>query len=79
MIVYLIRSELDPGRKYVGLTEDFERRLSEHNGGKVTATYKFRPWKCEVQVWFDEPEKAEQFERYLKSGSGRAFSSRHFW
>jgi putative endonuclease len=79
MWVYLIRSEKDPGRRYVGLTEDFDRRLAEHNAGQATATYKFRPWKCEVRVWFDDPAKARDFETYLKSGSGRAFSVRHFW
>ena len=79
MYVYLIRSELNPDRKYVGLTDDIERRLTEHNDGKCSSTYKFRPWKCEVKIWFDDPEKAEHFESYLKSESGRAFAKRHFW
>jgi len=64
---------------YVGLTEDFERRLAEHNGGESASTYEFRPWKWEVKIWFEDPEKAKRFESYLKSGSGRAFSNRHLW
>jgi putative endonuclease len=78
MFVYLLSSQKYPKRRYVGLTDDFERRLGEHNSGQCTSTYKFRPWKCEVKIWFDDPEKGEAFEMYLKSGSGRAFSSRHF-
>ncbi|MCP4674691.1 MAG: GIY-YIG nuclease family protein [Deltaproteobacteria bacterium] len=78
MWVYVLRSEKNIERIYVGLTEDVDRRLDEHNSGQSAATYKFRPWKCEVKVWFDNPTKAERFERYLKSGSGRAFSKRHF-
>lgn len=79
MWVYLIRSEKYPDRKYIGLTGDFERRLAEHNSGRSTSTYKFRPWKCEVRIWFDDPDKAEAFESYLKSGTGRAFATRHLW
>ena len=79
MYVYLIRSEKDPDRKYIGLTEDFKKRMAEHNQGKSTSTYKFRPWQCEVRMWFDDPDKAKAFESYLKAGSGRAFSNRHLW
>ena len=28
--------------------------------------------------WFEDKSKAYEFERYLKSGSGRAFAKRHF-
>ena len=79
MYVYLIRSKRYPERKYVGLTEDFERRLAEHNDGKSTATYKFRSWMCAVKMWFDDKYRAKSFESYLKSGSGREFSNRHLW
>jgi predicted GIY-YIG superfamily endonuclease len=79
MFVYLIKSTRNKERTYVGLTEDFDRRFAEHNDGKSPVTYKFRPWKCVVKIWFDDPDKAKAFESYLKSGSGRAFSSRHLW
>ena len=79
MYVYLIKSLTHPERKYVGLTEDLERRLSEHNEGKSASTYRLRPWRHVVSVWFDDSDKARQFEVYLKSGSGRSFSLRHFW
>ena len=78
MWVYLLRSEKNRERLYVGLTENIDRRIDEHNAGQADSTYKFRPWKCEVKIWFEDPEKAKQFESYLKSGSGRTFSKRHF-
>jgi len=78
MWVYLLRSEKNSDRLYVGLTGDIDRRIAEHNAGKSGSTYKFRPWKCEVKIWFDDTEKAKEFEAYLKSGSGRTFSKRHF-
>jgi hypothetical protein len=31
-----------------------------------------------VQISFEDKTKAFSFERYLKSGSGRAFSRKHF-
>jgi putative endonuclease len=79
VFVYLIRSTRNPARRYVGITENFDRRFAEHNDGKSPSTYKFRPWKLVVKIWFDDPDKAKSFESYLKSGSGRAFSNRHLW
>jgi len=77
--VYLLQSLSDPTERYVGLTDDLERRLIEHNTGKSSHTSKHGPWKVVVAVYFDDNGKAEAFERYLKEGSGHAFASRHFW
>jgi predicted GIY-YIG superfamily endonuclease len=62
----------------VGLTDDLKDRLRRHNAGEVNHTAKYRPWKLEVAVAFNERAKASQFEIYLKSHSGRAFAKRHF-
>lgn len=77
--VYLIRSKSRPAKTYIGITEELEARLKAHNGGSSAHTARFRPWKLEVALAFQEDEKAEDFEEYLKSGSGRAFAKRHFW
>ncbi|MCG2658646.1 MAG: GIY-YIG nuclease family protein [Kiritimatiellae bacterium] len=77
--VYLIQSVKYQGRRYVGVTDDIERRLAEHNGGKSPHTTKYRPWVLKVIMGFDDESKANAFERYLKSGSGHAFSARHLW
>ena len=76
--VYLLRSESHPKRTYVGSTGDLKKRLAERNAGKSIHTSKFMPWRIESYVAFDEKTRAEQFEKYLKSGSGRSFADRHF-
>jgi len=76
--VYLLQSESDPRRRYVGITDDLTRRLKQHNLGKSPHTSKYRPWQCVVAVRFLNARKAEAFEKYLKSGSGHAFAKRHF-
>ena len=77
--VFLIRSVSNQKRTYVGVTEDLQRRLSEHNQGKSEHTARFLPWELEVSVQFKDPLKADRFESYLKSGPGHAFAKRHFW
>jgi len=37
-----------------------------------------KPWHVLVSLEFRTAEAAGQFERYLKTGSGRAFAKRHF-
>jgi len=32
-----------------------------------------------VVIQFKDSSKADDFEAYLKSGSGHAFAQRHFW
>ncbi len=75
--VYLLRS-LESGRPYVGVTADVPARLAAHNAGRVTHTARHRPWEVVIAIEFAEEASALEFERYLKSGSGWAFSRRHF-
>ena len=63
---------------YTGITQNYKIRLSLHNNGKVKHTSKHAPWELNLLIWFSEPKKAFHFEKYLKSGSGRAFTKRHF-
>jgi hypothetical protein len=53
-------------------------RLKQHNAGAVFHTAKFKPWRIKNYIAFDDQPKAHAFERYLKSGSGRAFAKKHF-
>ena len=76
--VYVLQSLIEPERFYVGLTNDMQRRLDEHNSGNSIHTNKFRPWRMAVGIQFADPAKAAKFELYLKSGSGRAFAKKHF-
>jgi len=75
--VYILESIKVPDQVYVGWTTDLRDRLAAHNDGKSTHTRKFRPWKLVFYAAFASKEKAIQFERYLKSGSGTVFRKRH--
>ncbi|MGV8948235.1 MAG: GIY-YIG nuclease family protein [Candidatus Paracaedibacter sp.] len=76
--VYSLQSENTPDRYYIGLTTDLMRRLEEHNAGKSIHTNKLKPWKLTISVAFQDEAKAEKFEKYLKTSSGRAFCKKHF-
>jgi len=72
--VYLIQSLTDPEQIYTGYTEDLKKRLSEHNAGITFHTSKYIPWKLVTNVAFSNKSKAIEFEKFLKSGSGRVFA-----
>ena len=76
--VYILRSTPDPARYYVGLTSDVARRLETHNSGGSIHTVANRPWQLVAAIEFSNARSAVAFERYLKTGSGRAFAKRHF-
>lgn len=76
--VYVLRSKADQDRYYVGLTSDVDARLVAHNAGHCSHSARYGPWELVASVEFAREESAIQFERYLKSGSGRAFAKRHF-
>ena len=76
--VYILRSGSNPDRHYVGLASDVERRLKWHNDGPSGVTVHHRPWTLVVALEFADAKVAARFERYLKSGSGRAFAKKHF-
>lgn len=77
--VYLIESESESKRRYVGVSRDLKKRIAEHNSGKSIHTNKFKPWRLVTYLAFSTATQAEQFERYLKSGSGHAFAKRRLW
>jgi putative endonuclease len=59
-------------------TDDLRARLAKHNAGEVPHTSKYRPWRLRTYIAFDDEQRAIAFEKYLKSGSGRAFAKKHF-
>jgi putative endonuclease len=77
--VYLLKSLAEPSRPYVSTAIDLKRRLGEHNRGESIHMNKFKPWKFITYVTFDDKEKAEAFEKYLKHESGYAFTKKRFW
>jgi predicted GIY-YIG superfamily endonuclease len=77
-IVYILTSRKYPERYYIGLTQDLEARLKEHNSGKSLYARRYAPWQLETYIVFRNKQRAGEFEEYLKSGSGFAFLKRRF-
>jgi len=74
--VYILKSDVDADHFYVGVTDDVAARLQKHNAGEVSHTSKYRPWRLKTYVAFSDEKRAFEFEKYLKSGSGRAFAKK---
>jgi predicted GIY-YIG superfamily endonuclease len=69
--VYILKC--NDSSSYVGCTIDVHRRVDEHNSKKVHYTRDKAPVKLVTYISFSDKYKAFEFEKYLKSGSGRAF------
>ena len=65
-VVYILRS-LSTSRLYIGQTDDFERRLNEHQRGKNLSTRNRGPWEAVALIHFETRKEALQLERKLKS------------
>lgn len=69
--MYILRCS--NGDYYKGFTSDLRKRLIRHNAGQVPSTAGYLPLELVFYSAFVSKYKALDFERYLKSGSGRAF------
>ena len=77
--VYILISQKNPSKNYVGITRDITKRLNEHNESpSCSYTIKYKPWDLITFISFSDKKKAENFEIYLKSHSGKAFLKKHF-
>ena len=76
--VYILQSEKDHNRFYTGFTKNLDIRLTYHNSGRCPHTSKFKPWRIKTAIAFTDREKALDFEKYLKTSSGRAFVKKSF-
>jgi predicted GIY-YIG superfamily endonuclease len=74
--VYILQSASRPEHYYTGFTRDLNGRLLWHNRGQCPHTARYRPWRIKTAVAFADKKKALEFERYLKSASGRAFAKK---
>ena len=70
--VYILRS-MPTGRFYIGYSDSPERRLSEHNSGKVKSTRPYRPWTKVYQETLLTETLAVQREKELKSKKSRSY------
>ena len=77
--VYLIRSIKFPDKTYIGYTKDLKQRMTSHNAEESKHTAKFMPWELVSYHVFSSKRKAQEFEYYLKTGSGQALAKKRFW
>jgi putative endonuclease len=68
--VYAIVSIKD-NRIYVGISQNINRRINEHNDGKVFSTKSFIPWKLFYSEYIGALVMARKREKYFKSASGK--------
>ena len=70
--VYILFSE-EHNKHYVGFTSNLELRLKSHNELGKEWTARYRPWKLIYTKAFAAKSEAMQYEKWLKTGSGRDF------
>ncbi len=68
--VYVLRSEHN-GWFYIGMTNDVDRRLREHNGGHNRSTKGKGPFVLVHAESFATRAEARSREKKLKTGAGR--------
>jgi len=68
--VYVLES-LKNGKRYVGISQDVNTRLIQHNSGKSKFTSGHCPWVIIYKEEFPNATAARRREKYLKSASGR--------
>lgn len=74
--VYILKCS--NGDFYKGCTSDLKARYQRHVKGEVQATAAYLPVELVFYSAFKDKYKAFDFEKYLKSGSGRAFLQKRF-
>jgi predicted GIY-YIG superfamily endonuclease len=74
--VYLLKCA--DNTTYTGCTQNIEERLKRHEKKQVLYTSTRLPVKLITYIAFSNKFQAFQFEKYLKSGSGKPFSNKRF-
>jgi len=74
--VYILKC--GDGGPYTGCTDNLKERIERHQKGYVPATTNRLPIKLDFYFAITDKYKAFEFEKYLKSGSSRAFIHKHF-
>ena len=72
--VYVLRCA--NGKYYTGFTTNIKKRILAHVNGEVLFTKDILPIELVHLSLFANKQKAYDFERYLKIGSGKAFRNK---
>ena len=63
---------------YIGYTTNIKKRINDHKNGISFSTSYRLPFKIKWIGIFSNKHKAIKFEKYLKTGSGKAFKNKRF-
>jgi len=69
---YAIKS-LKKSYIYVGITDNVNRRIKQHNSGYNKTTKPYLPYKIILIETFNDRLEARLREKYLKSGIGKEY------
>jgi putative endonuclease len=69
---YVLKSKQD-GKFYTGFTSDLEKRLNEHNSGKVFSTKNRNPFEVIYYEFCLSITDATHREKYLKTTYGKRY------
>jgi putative endonuclease len=75
--VYILKCKNN--RPYIGYANNIKNRIERHRKGYIPATKSLLPIELISYFAFSNKYTAFKFEKYLKSGSGRAFMKKHFF
>lgn len=67
--VYVLQN--DSGKRFVGFTDDLQKRLKEHRSGAVTYQQFGDDWKLVYQEDHVRRAKAMEREKWFKTSAGR--------
>jgi putative endonuclease len=70
--VYVLKS-VNFNKVYVGLTTNIDKRLIQHNSGKIKSNKAYTPFIVVYFETFKTREDARKKEKYFKAGAGRRY------
>ena len=73
MFYFYAISSLTKNYIYLGISNDIERRVHEHNSGQNKTTKPYRPFVLFHKERFKTRTEARNREKYLKSGVGKEY------
>ena len=76
--VYVLQSVPQPARQFVESAANVPMRIAAHNAGHSPLTASCRPWRLVAVVQFGTEGEATRFEKFLKTGAGRALARDYF-